>query len=80
MTVKEAMGKLTTKYPDRKIMAAFDYDSNWFIFSAPKNSKKIDMESPYFAVHKRTGSIRSYSPMADLARFKDAAEHRMIKI
>lgn len=74
------MNILNEVHPERTIIKAIDYSDKWFIFSAVENVDEIDYNDPFYAVNKYTGSVRAYSPMADLANFIDALNNRSLDI
>lgn len=78
LTYKQAAAVLLKKYPQKKITMAIDYDSKWFIFMAVDDENSIDLDSPFYAVNKRTGDIRTYSPVDDLDNYTNAVQNRMI--
>lgn len=74
---KKAISLLLNKYPNKKVTQVIDYDSNWFLLLAVDNFNKVDFDSPYFAINKYTGAIRSYSPIDDLDKFTEAIQNRV---
>ena len=80
LNVQQAINALRKTYPKRQITQAIDYDSKWFLFLAVENPDRVDFDSPYYAVDKQTGAVRSYSPVDDLEKFTDAVYTRQIKL
>lgn len=74
---KKAVSILLNKYPKKKVTQIIDYDSKWFLLLAVENPNKVDFDSPYFAVNKQSGAIRSYSPIDDLDKFTEAIQNRV---
>lgn len=65
MTLQEAIKILTKKFPNRKIIAAYEYDSV-FVFSLVSKNSKIDTDEGLFdcqtSVDKKTGEILTFQP------------------
>ena len=79
INVQQAIANLNRKYPDRKVTGAIDYDSYWWLLEAPEKGK-CDLDSPFFAVNKQTGAIKTYSPMADIDKFSEVYPDKLIEV
>ena len=64
MQANEAVRLLEKKHPDLTVTSAFD-GGKYYILSAVKDPKKVDYDSPFYAVFKQTGEVTYYSPLAD---------------
>lgn len=80
LTYKQAAAVLLKKYPQKKITMAIDYDSKWFIFMVVEDENSIDLDSPFYAVNKHTGDIRTYSPVDDLEKYTEAVYNHRINL
>lgn len=80
MVVEEAVKILKKKYPKKTVTMAIDYDSKWFLFLVVDDPNKMDEDSPFYAVNKKTGAIRSYSPIDDLDNYTEAVQNRVIEL
>lgn len=78
ISVEQAVTNLKRKYPKRKVTGAIDYDSYWWILEAPEGDKP-DMDSPFYAVSKQTGEVKSYSPVADIDKFSEVYPDKLVK-
>lgn len=68
---------LTKKYPKRTIQSGYDYDNNWWLFEATEGNE-INYDSPYYVVNKKTGDVKTFSPIPELDKFSYALENRRI--
>lgn len=75
LTKHDAVKKIKEKYPKRRPTQVIDYDDHWFLVAAPSGND-TDFDSPYFAVNKRVGIVRTYSPLDDLEKFTEAIQER----
>ena len=75
----EAMAELK-KNTSRTVLHAYDYDTDFYLLEAVKDSKTIDYGGSYYAVNKNDGSIYHYSCNADFDKFFDAINNRKIDI
>ena len=71
---------ITQKYPKLTVTSGADYDRRYYLFVAVEKPGEPDFNAPYYAVDKRTGTVSSFCPTADLDGFFDAFEKRSIKI
>lgn len=76
----KAIELVRKKYPKRTAVQIIDYSSKWFLVAAVENTETTDLDSPYFAVDKQAGDIRTYSPADDLERFTAAIQTRATNI
>lgn len=74
ITVGNAYKNLKRKYPKRRIEKCYDL-GEWYLFNAPESPN--DYDSPFYAVNKNDGSVKTYSPLADLVNFKKALKNEI---
>ena len=79
LTKNDAIERVKQKYPKRKATQIIDYDNSWYLVAAVEGNS-VDFDSPYFAVNKHTGIIRTYSPIDDLEKFTEAIQERAINL
>lgn len=79
LTKNDAIQRVKQRYPKRKATQIIDYDDHWWLIAAPEGNA-VDFDSPYFAVNKKTGIVRTYSPMDDLEKFTEAIQERAINL
>lgn len=80
INAEKAIALVHKKYPKRTAVQIIDYSSKRFLVAAVENTETTDLDSPYFAVDKQTGEIRTYSPVDDLERFTAAIQTRATNI
>lgn len=64
MKVKDAINKFLEKFPDKKIIEGYEYDSI-FVFSAVSQETEVGDEPFFdcqFSVNKETGKISTFKP------------------
>ena len=71
--VKKAEPKRTPTY-------VCDYDPSTYVVTALLDPRKPEYDDPFWAVDKRTGKIREFSPAGDIAKFGEAMNKRGHKI
>lgn len=62
--------------PDRTPTYVCDYDPTTFVVTALLDPKKPEYNDPFWAVDKRTGKVREFSPAEDMAKFGEAMNRR----
>lgn len=78
ISLEKAKVLFKQKYPKREVMKIMDYDSVWYLFEAVEDRNVRDFDSPFFAVNKQTGTVRTYSPMDDIDNFMSVVADHVI--
>lgn len=65
-----------------KATAVIDYDETYFVVELIDKSiaDDADINSPYVAVNKNTGSVVGFTPMDDPDKFFEAVEDRTVTL
>lgn len=71
MTPEDAMRMFNRKYSKLKITSMFDR-KEYYILTAVENPNETDYNAPFYAVHKKTGQVTNYTPLADFDEFAKA--------
>lgn len=79
LSKNDAIRILRRKYPQRRPTQFIDYDNDWFLIAAVEGNS-MDFDSPYFAINKQSGVIKTYSPIDDLEKFTDAIQNRAVNL
>lgn len=74
---KQAIGICTSKLPDRRPEAIFDYDTSTYIISCPLKTGR-DFNGCFFSVDKKSGELQPFAPGSDYDKFFDAIDNRPI--
>lgn len=78
MNAQQAMNTFKKHFPKLTITKCVDYDKRHYVIEAVENINVTDYNSPYYAVHKISGKITSFSPSFDLDAFFDAIDNRTV--
>lgn len=78
MDYKQALVAVQKAEPERTVTACCDYDSDYYIVTAVKNTNGVDKNDPFFAVSKRTKEIIPFSPASNIDKFDEAMRKRLV--
>lgn len=80
ISVKKAVSLIRKKHPSLTVKSGVDYNDSYYVFEAVENPNEIDYNSPYYAVHKRTGVVSSFYPLENIDEFINAYKNRRLQI
>lgn len=78
MTVKEAMNKVTSKFPELKITMVVDYDQSHYVVMALKNLDDDSEIDPFYGVDKTSGTVTQFNPTGDLEKFTKTFKENVV--
>lgn len=79
MMYEEALSIVNGKVKDSVVVLAFRVKAGIVFSMRPRSwTKEQLIMDPFFLVEERTGKVKEYAPLLDLAEFKDAIVNNVL--
>lgn len=72
---RKAVDDFKKAHPDLTVTTVLDYDENYYVLEAVKDTSKTDYNAPFFAIGKKDGKIVNFTPGEDFDKFFDAMDN-----